>query len=373
MKPLLLLLMMIVCLEQVTYGRVSEGDGIYFSRKIKMLAEALPLDIPKKDTMLVIPSLVSNKDFVFRYNERNELVHIGISLFSSETKNMLDSKICNFLERFLLELLLVDKDEARFKLNEYRIQLWMDGQDYTEQNLWHLSDFLQIMEMPVCFSMTFRTGHGTAIWSFGIHTLHVDFPLYRELIEGTDKKESDADLYNRIQGAAFSCVEREDDEISRELLVKKTNDIYVLPGEKFQIRELSSDRYFIKEHDDFKLVFHENFPEFSLNNLFLTYANGKNVTLQLLHRQYGHFTPEISVPLLSFLEYFRQEFLFTCHTSYNRQGKLETIVVIQHKTLNYIHLLRVYVDRQDLFKPNLFLKGDFYSNIPQHYIKTLLR
>ena len=57
----------------------------------------------------------------------------------------------------------------------------------------------------------------------------------------------------------------------------------------------------------------------------------------------------------------------------NKQGNLEAIVVFNHKKLNYIHLLRVETDKSQLFVKASVLKADFYSNIPQHSIKSLLQ
>ena len=347
----------------------------YVSRKIQTLAEALPLSkLPVKDTIFEIPALIKNKSIIFQFNRRKELTHVGISLFTEETKEMLDRNICNFLERFFLELLLQgDKMGICFKLEEYHVQMWLDGQDYAKKNLWTLANFLQIMEMPVNFSMAHNEGFAQAKWTFGGHSLHLKFPLYRELITGTDKKESDEELYNQLQGIAFVDVHVENDKVIEQNLVNKGSGIYVKPGETFQIKSLSSDSYYVKENDLFVPLFDDAYPEYSMSNLFLTYTHGLGKTLQLTHRKYGRFTPEISIPLINFLDFFRKEFILTCNTKYNKKGELETIIVFSHKTLNYIHLMRVRANKQQLFEPETILKGDFYSNIPQHYIKTLFK
>ena len=125
------------------------------------------LNYPYKDTIFEIPALIKNKSIIFQFNRRKELTHVGISLFTEETKEMLDRNICNFLERFFLELLLQgDKTGICFKLEEYHVQMWLDGQDYAKKNLWTLANFLQIMEMPVNFSMAHNKGFAQAKWTF---------------------------------------------------------------------------------------------------------------------------------------------------------------------------------------------------------------
>ena len=84
-------------------------------------------------------------------------------------------------------------------------------------------------------------------------------------------------------------------------------------------------------------VFQKQYPEYSLNNLFLTYANGDGKILQITQRKYGHFTPVISIQLLNFLAYFEKDFITACHSGMNKQGNLEAIVVFNHKRLNYVN------------------------------------
>ena len=374
MKKLLMLFLFLHLCFLGSASSLSRKGEQYVSRKIQQMVEMLQLHtLPGKDTIMAIPSLLPKKDLIFVYNGRGELEHLGFSLFSKEVKDMLDYKICNFLERILLELLLQgDREGIRFKLKEYHMQMYMDGVDYTQKNLWTLSDLFNSMEMPVNFVFRHDVGKASAIWSFGTHSLQLDFPLYRELIEGTDKKESDMELYDRIQGVSFMNMDCDDEDVNVDLLQNK-NDIYVLPGISFGIKGLSSDRYYIKCNKGFELIFDQKYPEYSLNNLFFSCTRSKNVTLHLKHRQYGRFTPEISIPLVNFLEFLKKDFMLNCHTGYDKRGNLQTLIVMNHKSLNYVHLLRVSVSKEKLFKPGLILEGDFYSNIPQHYIKTLLK
>ncbi len=112
-------------------------------------------------------------------------------------------------------------------------------------------------------------------------------------------------------------------------------------------------------------------PEKSLCTLFQTYTNGEHKKLLITHRQYGYFTPEIELPLNDFLSLFKRDFDIFSATNKNKKGEFETLVVIRHKVLNYIHLLRTKVTLEELEESPLTLKADFYSNIPQHYIKSL--
>lgn len=268
MKGFVLLLIVFIsfCMASLGYGYKASEEVLYANQKMRYLSETLSLKhkMPEKDTVMMVPSLISNKALIFRYNEKKELSHLGISLFSDETKEMLDKKICDFLERILLELLLQkNKDGVCFKLNEYHIKMWINGQDYEKNNLWTLTNILNEMQMPVSFGLRHQEGRANAIWSFGVHKLQLDFPLYRDLIEGTDKKESDYELYNQLQGAAFLKVNLEDEKVDECSLVKNMDGIYVLPGEQYRIKALSSDRYYLKQGNEFKPVFHIDYRHYT--------------------------------------------------------------------------------------------------------------
>lgn len=352
----------------------NERDDIQFvSRKLKQIAEQLPEGtLSSVDTIMEIPVIIEGKSIVMQHNDKGQVCHLGVSLFSEATKQILDVGLCNFLERFFLELLL-QKDAVSIdrKLQEYHVVMYVDGQKVVVKNAKSFQRVLVKMNMPVNFSMRQKGKEAEAVWLFSPHALSITFPLYRELIDGMDKIESDDELFHQLQVAVLNDVQIKDDPINEKNLVAKENGLYVEKGDAFLISSLTADKYYMKKGKEYTPVFQKQYPEYSLNNLFLTYANGEGKILQITHRKYGYFTPVISIPLLNFLAYFEKDFITACHTGRNKQGNLETIVVFNHKKLNYIHLLRVEINENQLFMKTPVLKADFYSNIPQHFIKSL--
>lgn len=377
MHRLLFLIGITLCqLMMGTAAKCLPTTGDFSNRKIQQLAEEIPLrSLPQKDTLMVIPEVIPDKSLVFQFNEAHEMTHIGVSLFTNETKQMLDKKICDFLERYWLELLLQQEEKkVSHKLQEFHATLSMDGQSFGTGAFHAVDIALRQMRMPVNFALQSNGERAKAIWSFDQHTLTLDFPLYRELIEGMDKQEADTELYQQLQATTEHSFSLTEEPVNASLLVKRSNNLYVRQGTQFMIAALSSDRYYQRMKDgSFQPLFSKDYPIQSMNNLFLTYHYGQKKQLQLTHRQYGHFTPEITLPLLNFLALFSQDFERACHTAINAKGELETIVVFVHKKLNYIHLLKTRIPEKELFGSNPILKADFYSNIPQHYINSLLK
>lgn len=371
------LLCFVFSIENFSCFGCNETKHLKFTtKKLENIAAYLQqyCEFPNCDSIMFCPKILKNKGIVFGFNKSGEINHLGVSLFSEETKKLMDIGICNFIERFLLELALInDNSKVESKLKELKISLFINGVNFNDKSNLTITDYIESIDMPVNFSLKYDEFIANAIWIYGSNTFNICFPLYRELIDGSDKKESDEILYNSLYYARSEPVNLMDENISLEQLEKYKENVYVIKGNVFLIPELTSNVYYIKSGTDYELLYSQEYPEISMNNLFLTYANGKGKILSLTHRRYGYFTPEITIPLLNFLNFFKDDFQIMCHTKYNKEDNLETIIVLNHKRLNYIHLMRVTAEKESLFSSNTILKADFYSNIPQHYIKTLLK
>lgn len=346
----------------------------FANRKLSQLSQLMPgMSWPGHDTIMGYERLPANKSLVIRYNRKQEIEHLGISLFSLETKRMLDESICNFLERTFLELVLLETNEdVKRKLTEYHIRLRYNGYDVGENGFTSMYHVLQELTMPVNFTIKYEDKYGSASWNLNRQKhLSLLFPMSKELIDGMDKKESDSLLYDRLAQAPINNHSYKDEPVRSEELVRQGKDLYVKKGSYFMIPSLTSDAYYVKEGTSFVPLFSAEMPDKSLCTLFHTYANGSDKRLLITHRQYGFFTPEIELPLNDFLAMFERDFDIFSAANKNKKEEWETVVVIRHKVLNYIHLMRVITAGDKLKESPLVLKADFYSNIPQHYIKSL--
>ena len=344
------------------------------NRKLSQLVEMMSgVNLPLKDTIMKCRLLPPNKSLVVRYNGKQQIVHLGVSLFSQETKVMLDKSVCDFLERFFLELVLQETHEdVKRKLIEYHVRLQYNGGDFGTGWFFSIYKMLENLTMPVGFNLRYEKKYGLASWVLKDDIkLTMKFPMSAELINGMDKKEADTELYDRLVQLKASKDAFHDDLVRVNELLPYTADVYVKKGAYFLIPSLNSDVYYLKTGWKFLPLFSSKMPEKSLQTLFQTYGNGKDVFLLLTHRQYGHFTPEIVLPLNNFLAMFEHDFDIFTGTKRRKNGEIETLVVIHHRTLNYIHLLRVRNRESDIERRPLQMKADFYSNIPQHYIKSL--
>ncbi|MDR1581658.1 MAG: hypothetical protein LBS55_00085, partial [Prevotellaceae bacterium] len=66
----------------------------YASLRLKMIGEMMPArSIPEKDSVFHSTKILQNKMFIVNYNAKHEIEHLGVSLFSNETKELINKPI----------------------------------------------------------------------------------------------------------------------------------------------------------------------------------------------------------------------------------------------------------------------------------------
>jgi hypothetical protein len=349
------------------YTTVSLQAQSYVSLRLQMLGEMLPVkSIPVKDSIFHCTKVLQGKQLMVNYNDKNKIKHLGVSLFSRETKDLINKPVCDFIERIFLDLLLSQKTVALSKkLSEYQI-------DITEINalkrtpVKDLSALLNQMKEPVQFMLTHTDKQYTAIWTFENGGLEMTFPANRELIFGTNKEESDL-LLNEDLSKNICSNESEKILFSVDL-IDTVNDRYIRRGANFMIRQLDNDIVCRRDTDGFYPVLDNNLPDISLKNLLLLPLKSDR-RMKIKHRVYGNFTPEFTLSVNDFVCFFRQEFISYCFVE-NRNGVLEATLVLHNQQYNFIHLLSVKIPVEN-WNENGILQAELFTNIPQDNIKSM--
>ena len=328
--------------------------------------------IPQKDSVFYCGKVLAGKDLVVNYNEKNEISHLGVSLFSAESKGLINKDVCDFIERIMLDFLLNQQQGAlQRKLDEYKITLTTTNLQ-GRQSVKNLSALLNTMKDPVSFILQRSEKEYFAVWKFENGTgLEMNFPANRELIFGTNKKEAEFVLNSEL--SKKNCLT---DSVLRypfetQMYMLKSEDLFVKEDNYFVLKELNNQQVFRQDKNkNFVLLFDKNFPEMSLKNLLLTPQMQSNLKLRIKHRMYGGFTPEFEIKLTDFTCFFKDQTKSYCFVE-QENGKLSAHLVIHSQQYNYIHLLLITCDLQEIFKENGVLKAEFYTHIPQDNIKSL--
>ena len=351
----------------------------YASMKMEEIGSEINRDcLPTVDSIFKCPEIINGKSLIVRYNQKQEVNHLGISLFSDETKKLINFPVCTFIERIMLELVLEKTDDdVKQKLDRYKINMTRNGVEYGNISFTSLIDVLAEIRNPVQFSLHKNREQFAAVWEFNQdNRFVVSFPASRDLIFGTDKKESDELLSNLLFEDHNPCGKDNtlaSFEISdKDLLYDPAKNIFTKKGREFILQFITSNTYYKKTADSFELLFSEDYPEESLSNLIINDMGALNHTLHIIHRMYGNFSPHFDVSLHDFLCFFRDDFDVFTAVSLADPKELKLTVVLNNKDYNYVHLLIINTTVENIFREEGVLNANFYSNIPQQSIKRLL-
>jgi len=353
----------------------------YSSVRMEELGSEIPANcLPSVNSIFSCPELVLNKSLVVDYNDTHEISHLGISLFSNETKELLNLPVCNFIERMMLELILEQSKETFIhKLDRLKLTLSKNGLSFGESNFTSISNVLDEIHLPAQFSLVKEADMFAAIWKYNQNDQFVfTFPASRELILGTDKKESDELLNKSLFGSDRLCTENNNllgggDVITEsELEFNKEKNIFTKKGVEFILSVINSNTYYKKTGKIFDLLFSADFPAESFTNLVVKNMGTMNHKLHVTHRMYGNFSPDFDISLKEFLCYFQDDFDFFAAVSSPDSKQLKLTAILRNKEYNFIHLLLISAPVENIFSQDGLLTAEFYSNIPQQNIRSLI-
>ena len=351
----------------------------YSSLKMEEIGNAINKKcLPKVDSIFDCPEIIKGKSLIVTYNQKQEITHLGISLFSNESKMLINAPVCNFIERLMLELILEKSgDGVKRILNRYKINIAKNGITYGTRTFTSLNQVLEEIRDPVDFSLHRTKEQFAAVWKFNQdNQLVVSFPATRDLIFGTDKKESDEMLnYALLEDNSLCPKKQTADNVQlteKDLTYDVKKNIFMKKGNEFALKFINSNTYYRKTGDKFELLFSKDYPGESLCNLFLENNSNLNHTLHITHQQYGNFSPDIDISLQKFLCFFHDEYDIFTAASVANPKELKLTVILNNRNYNYVHLLIINTPVENIFKDDGVLNANFYSNIPQQNLKNLI-
>lgn len=349
----------------------------YSMKKIEDIASQLPpAYLVEKDSIIPCPDICKNKSIVVVYNEKRQISHLGISMFSKEMKEIINPEVCDFIERLFLELMLEDDKNVISMLDRNKIVLSRNGIAFGEGRVTSIPAILQEIEEPALFSLTKKDLDSyAAVWEYGHdNMLVVSFPSNRELISGTNKKESDDLLHDQLKENNCHATTEKNIFIRKETMPASSYDpsVYISKGDTFMLKAINEDTYYKKTAAGYELIYDRNFPHESLSNLFYWHYANSGLKIHVKHSMYGNFSPEFEMKFADFICFFKNDFNIYTASFQNETGELYATVIFQNKQYNYIHVLSIRTTAKTVFDKNGVLMASFTTNIPQHNIKSLI-
>lgn len=325
----------------------------------------------KCDTMLYMPQVSPTKAVIIQ-TEDNEVTHVGISIFSDETKSLVNRPVCNFIERLLLRMRIISTNDAQVYLTRNKVTVKFNGISYGNSYFKSVADIIESIAEPTTFRLTRVDNNYIASFEFGTNFLEINIPAKRELIFGTDKKESDAQIEKKLRESGDNVSAVHSDVIMGQLLATDDEDIMRLPGSIFVSEQLRNDQYYTLVNGELKPVFSAKYPNQSITNLLLGIIDN-DITLRIKHRAYGRYTPDIVVPLNSINRAIGDGFKVYTTTYTLRSGKMQALAIFYNEEYGYLHMLTITADAEDWFEDKPEIDADLFTNVPQHNIQNLFQ
>ncbi|MCL1850450.1 MAG: hypothetical protein FWF70_03450 [Bacteroidetes bacterium] len=349
----------------------------FASKKLTEIGELLHKTcLPATDSIFNCSQIIKGKQLVIQYNNKKDIEHIGVSLFSPETKKMINEPVCNFIERLMLELILQkNAADVTKKLQEYSITLEEKSMLSGDIKTPTIQTLLAKLQPPLQFTLLQEETIYYAGWQLkNGEQFAVTFPASRELIFGTNKKESDITISELLPNNRCKNIPENFTFITSDELESDVNspNIFIRKGQTFTMPNLNSNTYLTKDTNDrLAPIFNTDNPTFSLQNLLLIKEIETSLKLHIKHRMYGNFSPEFEIRPSDFICFFQTEFDIYTHVDDSQPNILDATVILYNRMFNYMHLLTIKTPVNTLFEKNGILQADFYSNIPQHNITNL--
>lgn len=309
------------------------------------------------------------------YDTEGKIIHLGIAIFSKNEQDAIGKTLCDFQERYLLNVLLHPGDEkAREFLKKNKTTISTCGIAIGKQfKLQYLEDAMRrIVDSKSRYTLVYENYEWRVFWEDELFCLDFKFPSDIQLVLGMDKKEIGQffeQQLNQFQHKQFESVPLILDVENLKALRK---DMFVLPGSTFFIQEMRSDIYLKKDSvTGYKTVFDVDYPEESVANLFISPNQWtEKLEINILHKGYDT-TPVFKENLYHLLSFLNKDFETYFGVEHFSSDKMEFTVIFRNKDYTFYHLLYVQTNIDAIFTGSEPLKGTLYTYIPNQNIKSL--
>lgn len=334
-----------------------------------MVAEELP------DTTIILPcrNLIGQEIADIRWQvSSNKIRNVGLSVFNDYHLTS-DKETLFFLERIILEMITLPSEmQIDKRLNELDVSaiaatsLRSGDVPLNRKLVYSISRRIDNLVIKRD-SINFRV----AITNNDAGTLTFDFPADIQLITGMDKPSLDDNLKKTLQNFVFiEELEQASSVAQNSHIVPYMNDLFRISGPSFTSL-IIPDLYLRKNVSGYEFVFEKSHPKESLANLML-FPIGQEKMVTLDWKLYGDETNSLSMSLQDFVGYFHKEGFRSYIGFENSVGESIICTVIYfNPNFNYLHLISLNTMASGIFKPDIPIKGKFYTFIPTHNIKNL--
>lgn len=300
--------------------------------------------------------------------EYNVIQHIGYAVFTPSQRQMASAVVCNFLERYALEVSLPMKCGKSVER-----QLDEDGIFFK----WNDFNFFRQLENDTTYCITVENLDNrryTVKWSKDEkEAFYVNFPIEHDLLTGTDMLENERRILDEIQNTDSMLIYQDVLADSTRLKMTWQGKYYVLPGKSYYIEQLNNNRYYRKNADNsYEFLYQQDFMVESLSNLLTTGSIDNSYDLEIRLLKYGFVQDTVTVKLnqwLNFCQRHRCTAYFGMISTTAEKANFE--LIMQDKEMGYIHLMNLTMNISEIEDRKGIIKARLSCYIPTTRIKYL--
>jgi hypothetical protein len=300
------------------------------------------------------------------------VTELGVKLFP-ETMGRSDTPIYDFIERYLLALMLKrNRAEQDKRLRADSVILKVNGGNFAKSRL-SVVNIVRSIESTSLFRLDGDDSRVRAQWQTAGGHIELSFPRQYDLILGRDKKE----LANAFRTELEAFAGQDVPALSYTPLPSQympDRDIYADLGPTLLIPQIKSGRYlqYQPKEGRFVWLFNEWMTEESLLNLFGNADKmGRKNRLQMTVKSYRLFE-EFPFSINRLCAYMRAR---NCTAYMGAETETETeltgTVIYVNRDLMYLHLLHFKFPKEAFREENIPISATLHPYIPIHNIASL--
>lgn len=313
----------------------------YRTAELKRLSAQLSLDESKLKEGYNY--LTANGQQVIVTVSGRTVSHIGLCLFAESTRNIDDTPVFDFLERYFLQL----KYPPTIKTAQKMIS--DDQFRFVTGTLKTIDD----IRPTDGFGFSYDKRLYTATWNRnGQPILSVTFPVEYELISGENKIEAENNLPADIKKTKALTASTRPAQVPYYINENFTSRLYYHQGE---------------------LVSSEHHPAETVANMMLSLKAKGKYDINMTQVSYGFKKKEFKVSLHQWIAFCRNNGcqLYVGIEDIKEHGDIVAVVIAVNESENYNHVLTVTVPADALHQQQGLLQARLYPYVPTHHVRNL--
>ena len=332
------LYILITCLSVLT----TAAKPSFRTSELARLAQTLAIDTEALPDGYSHPTINGIRLTVHKNGQTTD--HIGIYLFSEETRQTGKTPIFDFLERYFLQLKYPPQHKSMSNMTRDDLFTFLAGSLETVDDLLVTDDF----------GYSYDDHRYQATWQRnGNILLSVAFPVEYELISGENKIEAEDNLQADISKTTVAVPSDKPKVKSDHYLSEHiTNRIYLAEGE---------------------LIASARHPIESCANMMLSLQAKGDYTVSITQLSYGFKKTTFEVPLRQWIAFCQNQGckLFFGPEKLTDNGDVEGVVIAVNKAENYNHVLTVTIPSDFLDVGKGTIQARLYPYIPTHNVLNM--